>query len=92
MISKYKYVVDFYQPDLKLVIEVCGPQHFLKKYDGHKIETTLQLCGKTAVKVRRLEREGYKVVILNYQEFDLKDDNGMKQKISAKFKELHVME
>lgn len=66
--------MDFYFPDQNTVLEVYGPTHFINEYSEDFTKLTRQLNGRSYAKDSILTKAGYKVRGLDYEVFDLSDE------------------
>jgi very-short-patch-repair endonuclease len=64
------FVADFYLPSSNTVLEVNGPQHYIKKIENGKIVITDTLNGRTRVRQLKVNELGYKIVSLEYNFFN----------------------
>lgn len=64
------YLVDFYLPDLKTIIEVTGPVHYIAKSD--------ELNMRTKFKIEVMQNSGHKVVTIRNQDLQPNMDDKVK--------------
>jgi very-short-patch-repair endonuclease len=70
-----KFVADFYHTPSKTIIEVNGPSHYVKKFDGDSLVVTDQLNGRSVSKFNRLKSAGYNVSAINFQQMKVDATN-----------------
>ena len=59
------YVSDFYIPSRNLIIEVCGPHHYMRKVENGEFVKTNKLNKRAVNKIEALERNGYNTVVID---------------------------
>ena len=64
-------MADLYHKPSNTIIEVNGPSHYIKKFEGDKIVVTDELNGRTLAKVNKLKSLGYRVATINYQQIQI---------------------
>lgn len=65
-----RFVADFYFPKKKVVLEINGPSHYIKRIVDGKIEITNELNGRALQRDLRVRETGLKLVNISFKEFD----------------------
>lgn len=65
-VPETKLVADFFHKPSKTIIEVNGPSHYIKKFEGHNIVVTDQLNGRSSAKMTKLREKGFKCATINF--------------------------
>lgn len=65
-----RFVADFYFPKKKVVLEINGPSHYIKRIVDGKIEVTNELNGRALQRDLRVRETGLKLVNISFKEFD----------------------
>ena len=74
-IPSTNYIADFYLEDKQTVIEINGPPHYIKKFEGDSLIVTDELNGRSKLKDERLKALGLKTIHLRFELFDRDGDD-----------------